>query len=985
MLNKYQLINPDSSCENSCCEKKMGFNTNIVPNFLQIELENYFAPYKNLPFFCLAIDPTGLILAINQTGAESLGYLVEELIVHPQNQQIITSTVQPNIFKLIQEKYHQSLLEKIRLLCQKHRTSVEKSSEEWEICLVEKTGKNLWIKAAISLLSIAKKYDKKEVLNAIASEKKAPNLGQIILLIGQNITEYKEIAAPTKVENSLRIQSEEILQQLSSAVEQTADSVVITDRNGIIEYVNPAFEQITGYTAIEAISQTPAILKSGKHDKSFYQELWRTLKTGLVFRSIFINRHKNGKLFYEEKTITPIRDVSGVITHFVSTAKDITERKRSEVLLRQQTERERLMSSITQRIRQSLNLAEILNTTVAEVRQFLETDRVLIYQFEPDLSGTVVVESVAPNWLSIQGTLIKDICFSEKYIFLYQQGRVRAIDDIYHSGLNPCHTDLLAQFQVKANLVVPILQSTATSINREAIDELNHKFTKTNESPSPNRLWGLLIAHHCQTPRAWESLEIDLLKQLANQLAIAIQQSSLFQQLYQAQTNLEKQVNQRTTQLQQALNFAAGLQKITDKVRDSLDESQILQTAVQQIANVLKIDYCGAILYNQERTTATIRYESTQPELGSAIGQTLAIVDSPWVHHQLQDGEVFTDYNLRSKVNLNSRLTNRNKRFYPQLQVESGDLACPSVFSHLAAKLLCPISDDRGAIGYLAAIHQTHRYFEETEIQLVQQVANQCAIAIRQARLFQSAQTQVEELRKLSLLKDDFLSTVSHELRTPMTNIKMGLHSLTRALQLQLAKKELNFSLSERYLQILQTECEREISLINDLLDLQSLDAGARPITISQINLLEWISKIVQPFVERAQKRSQIFQVDIDSDLPLLFCDPTSLDRILVELLNNACKYTPPNEKIDLKVMAKSDQLRLQVINSGIEIAQSEQSRIFDKFYRIPSADPWKQGGTGLGLALVQKLTEHLGGTINVYSKNCQTCFTVELPLMANA
>jgi diguanylate cyclase (GGDEF)-like protein len=134
--------------------------------------------------------------------------------------------------------------------------------------------------------------------------------------------------------------------------------------------------------------------------------------------------------------------------------KEIAEFRWAEQALRQQTERERLVMQIAQRIRQSLALEEILNTTVEEVRQFLQTDRVIIYRFKPDWSGVVAVESVAPGWMPIMRTTIDEPCFRDSYVPLYRQGRVRAIDDIYTAGLGQCHVDLLAEFQVRANLVV---------------------------------------------------------------------------------------------------------------------------------------------------------------------------------------------------------------------------------------------------------------------------------------------------------------------------------------------------------------------------------------------------------------------------------------------------------------------------------------------------------------------------------------------------
>jgi len=146
------------------------------------------------------------------------------------------------------------------------------------------------------------------------------------------------LAAAVVLDTSRRRRAEQVLRQLSSAVEQTADSVLITDRNGVIQYVNPAFEALTRYRKDEVVGLTPRILKSGRHDQEFYRNLWETVLAGEAFRAEFLNKKKNGELYHEEKTITPIRDSSAAITHFVSTGRDLTFRKRAEEALRHQAQ-----------------------------------------------------------------------------------------------------------------------------------------------------------------------------------------------------------------------------------------------------------------------------------------------------------------------------------------------------------------------------------------------------------------------------------------------------------------------------------------------------------------------------------------------------------------------------------------------------------------------------------------------------------------------
>jgi len=129
--------------------------------------------------------------------------------------------------------------------------------------------------------------------------------------------------------------AEESLRKLSRAVEQSADTVMVTDLRGIIEYVNPAFETLTGYTRDEARGKTPRILKSGEQGPEFYLEMWKTILAGNVYRGILVNRKKNGELYYVEQTISPVRDAAGSVTHFICNGRDLTERLRLEAQLMQ--------------------------------------------------------------------------------------------------------------------------------------------------------------------------------------------------------------------------------------------------------------------------------------------------------------------------------------------------------------------------------------------------------------------------------------------------------------------------------------------------------------------------------------------------------------------------------------------------------------------------------------------------------------------------
>jgi PAS domain S-box-containing protein len=205
---------------------------------------------------------------------------------------------------------------------------------------------------------------------------------------------------------------------------------------------------------------------------------------------------------------------SSEIVSLLGISEDITDLKQAELSLQQQIRQEHLLADIAQDIRNSLHLDKVLFRTVQRVREWLHTDRVIIFRFRPDWQGDVITESVGADWPSILSTTIYDPCFNERCIEPYRQGRIATMTDIDTEDLEPCYVELLKPLQVKANLVVPILQG--------------------------DNLWGLLIAHECSAPRQWQPEEVALVRRLATQVGIAIQQSELYEQ-----TRLELQERER--------------------------------------------------------------------------------------------------------------------------------------------------------------------------------------------------------------------------------------------------------------------------------------------------------------------------------------------------------------------------------------------------------------------------------------------------------
>jgi signal transduction histidine kinase len=172
-----------------------------------------------------------------------------------------------------------------------------------------------------------------------------------------------------------------------------------------------------------------------------------------------------------------------------------------------QDERQQALLKVISNIRASLTLDTLFRTTATEVRQLLNADRVGVFRFEPESSwneGEFVSEDVLPGFHSALDAKVHDHCFGEQHAIHYQTGQIQAIADIYNAGLRSCHVDVLRQFQIRANLVVPLLQG--------------------------NHLWGLLCIHQCSAPREWQPDEIKFVQQIADHLGIAVQQAELLAQ-----------------------------------------------------------------------------------------------------------------------------------------------------------------------------------------------------------------------------------------------------------------------------------------------------------------------------------------------------------------------------------------------------------------------------------------------------------------------
>lgn len=543
-----------------------------------------------------------------------------------------------------------------------------------------------------------------------------------------------------------RKHTEEILQESEQRFRTMADSAPVllwlSGTDGLCTFFNQSWLNFTGRTQEQEMGNGWV---EGVHPEDL-QYCLDTYVTAFNARQSFTMEYRLKRSDGEYRWIldngSPRFTPNGSFLGYIGSCVDITERKQTEEALRQQFIREQLIRAIAGRIHKSLNLEEILNTTVAEVRHVLKSDRVIVFRLYKDGSGVVVVESVGSEWKPISGTIINDRYFADFYVQLYQQGRVQVVDNIDSAGLTPCHIDLLAQFQVKANLVVPIVQE---------ISELD-------SSTQTSKLWGLLVAQQCQETRQWQPWEIDLLKSISTHTAIAIHQSELYQQ---AQTEITQR-QQVEAELRQSLIREQLVGAIAQRIRQSLNLEEILKRTVAEVRQVLGCD--RVLLYRiWPNGTGSAVTEAVVSGWPTILGRTFSAEVFPQEsQEQYTQGRMLAINNIEQAnvlpclVEFVQQFGVKAKLVVPIIQegssLENSTQNSNQKNPELKSTQNQKISPQTSKLWGLLIAHQcSHpRQWHQTEIDLLQCLATQVAIAIQHSQLYEQAKSKAKRERAIN-------------------------------------------------------------------------------------------------------------------------------------------------------------------------------------------------------------------------------------------
>ncbi len=724
-----------------------------------------------------------------------------------------------------------------------------------------------------------------------------------------------------------RKQAEEQLQLQAAALEAAANGIVITDCEGIVSWVNPAFTQLTGYSSKDMLGQTLRLLKSGKQDPSTYKKLWETIQSGQVWHDEMINRRKDGSYYTEEQTITPVRDTDNEITHFITITQDITARKQLEQqtqILHKTADRRASELAVLMRlghaISANIDLETILETTYQSVGELMDNDAFWISSY---VSGAE-----------------------------HSQYLIKIDREVRHP---------LDQFSIHTGIGGYVIRTKEPALmDRSTIQDKFRLARYGNTDPVESILCVPLqigkqiigvMSTQSYTSDAYSEKELTLLTKLAQPVAVAMENARLF--------NAERAARKQAETLQeatQALSRSLRLSQVFEMILSELQQVVPYDSATVQQLKGDKLEIIGGYGFPNLDELLGVRFDLT---IGNNPNREVVSTQAPFIVDDAPT--IYRDFSV-------------------DLHAQAG------IRSWLGVPLLF---GDR-LIGMLALDKQKVGFYTQRHAHLALGFAAQAAIAIENAQLYDQLRTHAntleqrvtertqelgaanERLKELDRLKSKFVSDVSHELRTPVTNLRMYLDLLARG----------QAERHTHYLTILQEQADLLQHLIEDILDLSRLEMiKDTKIKFATVDLNKLVAQVVSTYQPRAEAANLHFAFEQSADLTTVQGERNQLIQVVTNLVSNALNYTP-NGDVQLCTYLDLDQVCLQIEDTGMGIASEDLPHLFERFYRGQHVNQVTIPGTGLGLAIVKEIVDLHHGKIEVRSEVGKgTVFRVWLPV----
>jgi len=781
-------------------------------------------------------------------------------------------------------------------------------------------------------------------------------------------------------------------QKFKLGIDRIDNAVFITDIQGVIQYINPGFEKVYGFTSDEALGKTPRIIKSGLIPDNQYRHFWEKLLSGGTVTGEIVNKTRDGRLVSISGTNNPILDENGKILGFLSVHQDITERKKSEeALAKSEADLRALFSAMedivlvydrdgrymriapTNPSRLVKPLEELLGQLIHDVfpketaDRFLSAIRKTLDDGETNqLEYPLTLENKTFWFLANLSKLDENNVFwvarditerkkseeelrkSQEQYALAAEGANDglwdwdiAANEIYHSPrwksmLGYEVNELTSGFEAWRKLIHP--------------DDLDHATTALD-----NYLTGKADTYDIEIrlqhkDGTWRWIR-DRGKALRDKNGKAIRMAGSHSDVTERK-NAEESIRRRN-------EYLAASSEIGKIITSTLDLNSIFARTVNLILERFSF-YHASIFIVAETGFNAILQESTG-EAGAEMKRNrhaLPLNDKSIVGKVALDGKA---------VVVNDVKIDPLHKFNPLLPETRAEAAIPLRIGNRIIGAIDVQSKEAGA-------------FEEDEITVLQTLADQVAVAIDNARSFELAQEAVLEMREIDRLKSQFLANMSHELRTPLNSIIGFSRVIIKGIDGPVTE------LQQQDLTAIYNSGQHLLGLINDILDLSKIEAGKMELAFDEVNISEITSSVLSAMSGLIKDKPIQIKRIIQPDLPTVRADAIRVRQVMINLLSNAAKFTDEGNII-VEVGLHPDELgnnevRVSVTDTGPGISKKDQEKLFQPFSQVDTSPTRKTGGTGLGLSISQHIINMHGGSIWVDSDTGKgSKFTFTLPL----
>ncbi len=650
--------------------------------------------------------------------------------------------------------------------------------------------------------------------------------------------------------------------------------------------------------------------------------------------------------------------------------------------------KEALLARMANRIRQSLNLQEILDATVVELRAFLQTDRTKVYRFDRDGHGHVVAEASAPNRLPsllglhypsddippqaralfVKARTRSIVNVSEQRIILnslptpkrtatgdltVEEIQEQSLEDILSRPVDPCHVDYLTQMGVQSSLVVPIIYQ--------------------------RELWGLLISHHAE-PREITSEDLLVVQLLADQVSLAITQASLLSQV-QEQQQRDAIVNQIAAMLHAPLAPEEILHNVLEQAVKASGSSggRLYLTSPDEALPAHLYTYGNQPTPSEQELPHSLENHPLWQEVGetpapigtgltqeekSALRVVINLQQEPRLHQLI---ESFQNTPIRGLI---VQPLYYGKEFLGYLTFFRDQIGTQSLWPGYEDGDERQQRPRQSMAQWQALKHDKAHPWSIEEMELIQSLNIHLSLAVLQNRLYQRERQQrlVLEMHnealsharaaaeEVSRLKSNFLASTSHELRTPLASTLNYLKLLKERLYED--EEELR-----QYIDGAYQSTENLVTIINDVLDIAKIEDGRIALDLETVYLQQLLQE--QCFLSGAESRYKAIPLTLECEIETVFADKIKVRQVMTNLLDNAFKFTDEGQiHVRAVVDSTGKMAQISVHDTGIGIEMEDSEQLFSPFVQADGSAQRSYGGTGLGLTICKRLVELMGGKI---------------------